>query len=239
MYPDWLTDGVALPTGSLGELLGTARAMVPAGLLADSELDDDVAQAARFGYHHLWLDGLHRIGWFAQEAGRDEELPAAFWARLAAAAHQMDFPEFVPFCLGKARRLPRQDFDDQNAAFATLPVGFGPAWRQENDVLTSLCEQVADAVRAAVPDAAPLLAAGEVRPLRARLADAGADGEIGGTVERLLYAGFELAFAVVTGVDLPAGKREHAWALIATNRFFVQVTGWQPPASSATVWWRY
>ena len=75
--------------------------------------------------------------------------------------------------------------------------------------------------------------------MRARLAEAKADTEIGGAVERLLYSGFELAFDVVTGLDLPASKRAHAWAFIATNRFRVQVTDWQPPSSNATVWWRY
>src|SRR5947207_6965586 len=170
MVPDWLAVGASPPDGTVEELLTAAQALVPPDLLAESGLADEVAECAKMSYFHLWMNSLQDVGWFAQEAGRDADLPREFWLRVAAAAVRMSFPEFVPYCLGKAQGRPRKDIPDLVAALPTMPVALGPAWPQRADELKVRCDRAAGLLRAADPQVGSLLAAVEVDPLSARLA---------------------------------------------------------------------
>lgn len=237
MYPAWLTPSAAAPSGGIEDQLMAAQRLVPEGLLADSGLADDLTECADDGYHHFWMNSLQDVGWFAQENGRDGELPQEFWLRVATAASMMDFPEFVPYCLGKARGLPRQDIPDVMAAFATMPAALGAAWRQQNAELAQLCDRAAEELRVADPDTVPLLEAGDLKALRTRLVDSGALERAAG-LGSLMAEAFDGLIACATAKDFPEERAAHAWAVIATNPYQVVLSGGLYPGTQAEVWWR-
>ncbi len=162
MYPDWLTSDLDFPTGAVSEQLAAATSLVPTDLLAEHE--EELAKLAESQYFHFWMEALQNIGIWAEKDGLDDRLPVEFWVRVANAAHDMEFPEFVPYCLGKAKRLPRQDPGDLVAAFSTLP-----AVVQVDGALRSACVEAADLLRAQDPVASELLAAVDLEGIATHL----------------------------------------------------------------------
>jgi len=238
VYPAWLTDNIQCPDGGLEEHLSAARALIPAGLLADSGLGEELDQCRELGIRHFWMNYLQDVGWYAQENGRDSELRGEFWIRVAQAAHHMGFPEFVPYCLGKAHGLPRQDVPDLMAAFATLPVALGDSFRSDHRDLARLCNKAAKQLRKADRATGPLTEAGEVRPLSAQLTESKALDRAGDALSRLFSEAFDDLFSLATSEDFPAAHVDHAWAIIATNPFAVRLGGGLASITYADVWWR-
>lgn len=237
MLPAWLTPSDPTPDGDIRDQLLAAQRLIPEGLLADSGLADVMTECADDGYHHFWMNSLQDVGWFAQENGRDGELPREFWLRVATAASMMDFPEFVPYCLGKARGLPRQDIPEVMAAFATMPVALGAAWRQHNPELAQLCDRASEELRLADPETGPLLEAGQLEALSTRLVESGALERAGG-LGSLMAEAFDGLIACATAKDFPEERAAHAWAVIATNPYQVVLGGGLFPGTRAEVWWR-
>lgn len=237
MFPTWLTPTVPVPSENLRGHLTAAEGLIPKNLLRDSGLARDLRECASDGQHHFWMNSLQDVGWFAQENGRDGELPPQFWVHVATAAGMMDFPQFVPYCLGKARGLPRQDVPDLMAAFATMPVALGPVWRRQHDELARTCDSAAADLRRADPATAPLIDAGDLRTLSNRLADGGALDRAE-EISELMADVFDSLIACATAEDFPEDRADHAWAVIATNPFRVVVSKGLFPATHAEVWWR-
>ena len=237
MYPAWLTPSEPVPSDGLEDHLIAAQRLIPANLLDDSGLAQDLAECADDGYNHFWMNTLQDVGWFAQENGRDNELPPEFWVRVATAASIMEFPEFVPYCLGKARGLPRQDIPDVMAAFATMPVALDPAWRNQYAELAQLCDTAAGELRTADPEATPLIQGGDVRALSRRLVESGAL-ERAGQLGSLMAEAFDGLIACATAKDFPEEHADHAWAVIATNPYQVVLSDGMYPGTRAEVWWR-
>ncbi|MFC7247121.1 hypothetical protein ACFQO7_31995 [Catellatospora aurea] len=234
MVPDWLADHALPPEGTVEELLAAAQSLIPLDLLSESGLGEELTECARFAYLHLWMNGLQDVGWFAQETGRDMELPREFWLRLAAAAFGMGLPEFVPYCLGKAQGRPRRDIPDLIAALATMPLALGPAWPREAGELRLQCDRAANLLRMTDSQLHSLLMVGEVQPLSVQLTATGFPESI----DEVLSESFDDLFALVTSPAFPERCAEHAWAVIATNRFRVALSSGSFPGTCAVVWWR-
>lgn len=232
MYPEWLTRDLEFPAGNLHQQLTAATALVPADVLTGSKQADDLAELAEDQTFHFWMDTLHYIGVWAEENGLDDQLPVEFWLRVASAADLMQFPQFVPYCLGKAKRLPSQDPGDLVAALSTLP-----AVVQVDGSLRSVCVQVADLIRTQDPAAGALLDAVDLDALATHLR-AGAYDAIGPDVSPLLSDAFDDLFALAVREDFPAQYSRHSWAVIGANPFRVVLGGGLFPSTEAEVWWR-
>jgi hypothetical protein len=232
MFPDFLTADLTFSEGTLREHLTAASAMVPEGLLTASGLRKDLRECIDLGYNHFWMNSLQDIGAWAEEAGRDAELPAEFWVHVAQAAYSMEFPEFMPYCLGKAQGWPRQDPGDLNAAFATLPKVDGMS-RQ----LRKASRQAAKALRQDSLAAKTVLDQRDLEGLAEHLRS-GAYDRLGEKLSKIFSAAFDESFALVTAKDFPAENRAHAWAIIGPNPFRVVVGGGLMPITHAEVWWR-
>jgi hypothetical protein len=232
MFPDFLTADLTFPEGTLRGHLTAAGVMVPEDLLTASGLGQDLRECIDLGYDHFWMNSLQDIGSWAEEAGRDAELPAEFWVRVAQAAYTMEFPEFMPYCLGKAQGWPRQDPGDLIAALATLPEVDGMS-RQ----LRKASHQVAKILRHDSPTARTMLDQGDLEGLAEHLRS-GAYDRLGEKLSKIFSAAFDESFALVTAKGFPAENRAHAWAIIGPNRFRVVVGGGLMPITHAEVWWR-
>ena len=232
MFPAFLTADLTFPEDTLRGHLTTAGAMVPEGLLTASGLRQDLRECIDLGYNHFWMNSLQDIGSWAEQAGRDAALPAEFWVRVAQAAYAMEFPEFMPYCLGKAQGRPRQDPGDLIAAFATLPQVDGMS-RQ----LREASRQVATILRRDSPAAKTMLDQGDLEGLAEHLRS-GAYDRLGEELSEIFSAAFDESFALVTAKDFPAENHAHAWAIIGPNPFKVVVGGGLMPITHAEVWWR-
>src|SRR5688572_23774248 len=82
--------------------LEAAEALVAPDIIEKTEAGNNLAECRRSGWNHFWMTTLQDIGKAVEKAHQDELLPVDFWLHLARAAQQMDFPEFVPYFLGKA-----------------------------------------------------------------------------------------------------------------------------------------
>lgn len=232
MYPEWLTRDLEFPDGNLQQQLTAATALIPANLVAGSKQQDDLAELAESQTFHFWMDTLHYVGVWAEENGVDDQLPVEFWLRVATAAHGMEFPEFVPYCLGKARRLPRQDPGDVVAAFSTMP-----AVVEVEEGLRSACVEAAQLIRDQDPAAGALLDAVDLDGIAAHLR-AGAYDDIGQDVSPLLSDAFDDLFELAVSPEFPAQHSRHAWAVIGANPFRVVLGDGLFPSTHAEVWWR-
>ncbi|WP_147133900.1 hypothetical protein [Stackebrandtia albiflava] len=220
------------PAGGLTVQLAEARAMLPDGLLEESGWADELAQCMESEYRHLTMDALQMIGVHAEAEGRDSELPAEYWLRIAQAAHQMDFPAFVPYCLGKARRLPRQDPADVMAAYATMPRVI-----DVDDALRKPCAVAAETIRRDDPAAEEWLETPDLTALARHLRD-GAFDRMGRELSESFSGVFDDLFAAVCDPDFPADRSGHGWAVIGANPFRVVFSDGLLPVSEAEVWWR-
>lgn len=232
MYPEWLTAGLAFPDGSLVEHLTAAKDLVPEALLDESGQAVEVAQCIDDGYNHLWMNALHFVGHWADEVGRDGELPPEFWVRVAQAAHAMEFPEFVPYCLGKAKGFPRQDPGDLMAAFSTMPSVV-----EVPEELRELCLEAAEHLRDDDPSTARTLDSVDLDALADHLR-AGAYDRLGEPLSELFSDAFDDLFALVTSPEFPAERSKHAWAVIGPNPFRVVLGDGMFPSTEAQPWWR-
>ncbi|MGA8117369.1 MAG: hypothetical protein WCA46_27350 [Actinocatenispora sp.] len=237
MYPAWLLDGIASYDGALTDQLGAAQQLVPEALLVRSGLAEDVRGCAEDGYNHLWLDALCQVGRFAEAQDRDDELPPEFWARLAQAAHVQEFPQFVPYCLGKAQRLPRQDPADLIAAFVTMPAALGRRWSEYPMELEAQRSRAETVLRENEPDCVGRIDAGDLTGLAGLLRAGGYDRN-GQVLSTAFSEAFDDLFEVVAAKDFPAERAAHAWAVIGTNPFTVVLGGGLSSLSGAEVWWR-
>ncbi|GAA4079369.1 hypothetical protein [Actinomadura miaoliensis] len=232
MLPEFLTADLTFPEGTVREQLAIAGTLVPGTLLAASGLADELRECAEEGLYHFWMNTLQDIGVWAEENGRDAELPPGFWVRVAQAAHGMEFPEFVPYCLGKAQGWPRRDPADVMAAFATLP---------EVDGMTSELRAASDRVAGLLADddpaVEPLLAAGDLEGLADHLRS-GAYDRLGEELSEVFSAAFDEVFALVTSKGFPFEHRAHAWAIIGANPFRVVLDEGLVSLTHAEVWWR-
>lgn len=232
MYPDWLTADVTFPDGSLEGQLKAAQELVPESLLHDSGQAEELAECSEAGFYHLWMDTLHFIGVVAEGQGRDHELPAEFWVRVARAAHSMEFPQFVPYCLGKSKGLERQDPGDLIAAFSTMPdIVDVPVELRDS------CVAAADLLREDDPSTIRMFEATDLGMLAAHLRG-GAYDRLGGELSGLFSDAFDDLFALVTHPDFPAEHAKHAWAVIGPNSFRVVLRGGLFAITEAEPWWR-
>jgi hypothetical protein len=232
MYPEWLTANLSFPSGNLEQQLTAAKDLVPVGLLADSGQAEELAQCTEFGYNHFSMSTLQFVGVWAEENGRDGELPPEFWVRVAQAAHGMYFPEFVPYCLGKAQGWPRQDPADVMAAFCMMP-----AVAPVDGELRSLCDNAARHVRDDDPATATMLDNVALGALAEHLRS-GAYDRLGPELSPLFSEAFDDLFELVTSDRFPAERTAHAWALIGPNPFQVVLEDGPFIATRAEVWWR-
>lgn len=232
MSPDWLTAGLTFPDGDLVEYLTTATELVPEPLRNDSGQTAELAVCIADGHHHFWMNALHFIGHWADEVGRDDELPTEFWVRVAQAAHTMQFPEFVPYCLGKAQRFPHQDAGDLMAAFSTLPSVVEVTEELHHD-----CFEVAEHLRNDDPRAAAMLDSLDLEALAAHLRH-GAYARIGEPLSELFSDAFDELFQLVTSPSFPSEHAKHAWAVIGPNPFRVVLSDGMFPTTEAQPWWR-
>ncbi|KAA5836335.1 hypothetical protein ABT337_28190 [Saccharopolyspora hirsuta] len=228
MYPDWLTAGLTFPDGGLVEHLTAATELVPEALRNDSGQAAELADCIADGYHHFWMNALHLIGHWADEVGRADELPTEFWVRVAQAAHAVEFPQFVPYCLGKAKGFPHQDPGDLMAAFSTLPSVV-----EVPEDLRELCLEAADHLH----DDDPATSRMGLDELAAHLRD-GAYDRLGEPLSELFSDAFDDLFPLVTSQDFPAEHAEHAWAVIGANPFRVVLGDGMFPTTEAHPWWR-
>ncbi|MER7078974.1 hypothetical protein [Saccharopolyspora kobensis] len=227
-----MTAGLTFPDGGLVEHLTTATELVPDEVRHDSGQAAELADCIADGYYHFWMDALHYIGHWADEVGRDDELPTEFWTRVVQAASAMEFPQFVPYCLGKAQGFPRQDPGDLMAAFSTLPsVVEVPGGLRE------LCLEAADHLREDDPAAARMLDAVDLGALSAHLRD-GAYDRLGEALSELFSDAFDDLFQLVTAPEFPAEQAKHAWAVIGPNPFRVVLGDGMFPTTEAEPWWR-
>ena len=235
MVPEFLIEGIAVPDGTIPEQLAAAQALVPDQLLMDSGQVDELRQCADLSYYHFWMNALQHVGIWAEAHGRDAELPAEFWVRIAQAAYDMKFPEFIPYCLGKSRGLPARDPADVMAAFATLPElnGLG-------DDLRAASRRAAGLLRQDSPEAGPLLDRGDLAGLAAHLRS-GAYDRVGEELSTLFSEAFDELFDYVTDADFPEEHQAHFWAVAGPNQFMVAL-GEEGTLFSlmtfAQVWWR-
>jgi len=232
MYPEWLVKDIDFPAGSLPEQLAAATALVPAEVLAGSGQADEVAESAKDQMFHFWMDTLQYVGVWAEENGVDDQLPVEFWLRVATAADAMEFPQFVPYCLGKAHRLPKQDPADLTAAFSTLP-----AVVPVDGKLRSACDKAAKLIRRNDRSLGDRLDAVDLDAVAAHLR-AGAYDKLGPKLSPLLSETFDDLFEVAARKDFPAEHSRHAWAVIGPNPFRVMVGAGLYPSTYADVWWR-
>jgi len=238
MYPAWLLDGLEIPAGPIEEQLRAAQDLVPATLIEDRGAAEELRQCESLSFYHLWMSTLCQIGWYAEEHDRDEELPTEFWLRAAQAAHAMSYPEMVPYALGKAKRLPRRGIPDLMAAFATMPATFDPQPGADFADPAELCDRAADVLASADPVIEPLIDAGDLAALAARLHKHGIPDVASATLEELFAEAFDGLFATVTHPDFPAEHADHAWAVINTNPFQVVLNDGLLITTRAVVWWR-
>ncbi|GLW62803.1 hypothetical protein Arub01_10470 [Actinomadura rubrobrunea] len=232
MLPDFLIADLTFPEGTVREQLAAAGALVPAALLDASGLADELRECAEDGQHHFWMNTLQDIGVWAEENGRDAELPAEFWVRVAQAAHALELPEFLPYCLGKAHGWPRRDFVDAMAAFATLPEVDGLTGE-----LRAASHRAAELLCDDDPAAAPLVDAGDLEAVAGHLRS-GAYDRLGDELSELYSAAFDELFALVTRKGFPADHRACAWAVIGANPFRVVLDEGLVSQTHAEVWWR-
>ncbi|MGH3387645.1 MAG: hypothetical protein ACRDOO_02055 [Actinomadura sp.] len=232
MYPEWLVSGLSFPREGIEAQLLAAKALVPAKLLAGSGLAEDLSECFNDGYHHFAMNTLQDIGIWAEANGLDGELPQEFWVRIAAAAHSMEFPQFVPYCLGKAQRLPRQDPGDLMAAFATLPRIDGVTGD-----LRSLSDRAAETLRRGDPATTGMIENGDLAALADRLRN-GTYDRLGEELSESFSEAFDDLFALAAGEGFPAEHAKHAWAVIGPNQFRVVLGGGLFALTSADVWWR-
>ncbi|MER5388331.1 hypothetical protein [Saccharopolyspora sp. NPDC002686] len=227
-----MTAGLTFPHGDLVEHLTTATELVPEALRSDSGQTAELAGCIADGYHHFWMNALHFIGHWADEVGRDGELPTEFWVRVAQAAQAMQFPEFVPYCLGKAQRFPHQDVGDLMAAFSTLPSIVEIPRELHHD-----CYEVAEHLRADDPATVDMLESVDLDALAAHLRN-GAYDRLGEPLSELFSDAFDDLFQLVTSPSFPAEHAKHAWAVIGPNPFRVVLSGGMFPTTEAQPWWR-
>lgn len=232
MYPQWLLTGLSFPDGDIEQQLRAARALVPAKLMADCGLEPELADCLESGHFHFALECAQNIGIWAEGNDQDGELPPEFWARLASAADGMSFPQFVPYCLGKAHRLPGQDAGDLMAAFATLPQVDGVG-----EQLRSWSDQAAATLRRGDPATIELIANRDLDALAARLRE-GTYDRLGQELSESFSEAFDDLFELVVDPKFPAEHRKHAWAVIGANTFRVVLGGGLLPLTEAEVWWR-
>jgi len=232
MLPDFLYAGLTFPEDTLEQHLTAAGALVPEELMSASGWGPEISECIDQGYHHLWMNTLQDVGLWAEEAGRDAELPAEFWVRIAAAASGMEFPEFMPYCLGKAQGWPKQDPADVMAAFATLPDVAGMS-RQ----LHEATGRVAQVLRKDSREAGAMLDRGDLTGLSEHLRS-GAYDRVGPKVSEPFSDAFDGLFELVTAKSFPEEHRAHAWAVIGGNPFKVVLGDGLMPLTYAEVWWR-
>ncbi|MGW5645546.1 hypothetical protein ACWEV3_18565 [Saccharopolyspora sp. NPDC003752] len=232
MYPTWLTADLVFPEGNLVEHLTAATELVPESLLDDSGQAVEIAECIDDGYNHFWMNALHFVGHWADEAGRADELPTEFWLRVAQAAHAMEFPEFVPYCHGKAKGLPHQDPGDLMAAFSTMPSVV-----EVSGELRELCLAAAEHLLTDDPSTAQMLDEIDLDALAAHLRN-GAYDRLGEHLSELFSDAFDDLFELVTSPDFPAERAKHAWAVIGPNPFRVVLGEGMFPNTEAEPWWR-
>lgn len=232
MYPEWLIEGLSFPQAGIEENLRAAKSLVLDEILAGSGLAADLAECLESGYYHFTMNTLQDIGIWAGANGREAELPREYWVRIAAAAHAMQFPQFVPYCLGKAQGLPPRDLGDLMAAFATLPQIDGM-----KDGLRGLSDRAAEILRSGDPATMEMIAELDLAALADRLRD-GTYDRLGKDLSEVFSEAFDDLFRLVVDLDFPAKYREHAWAIIDTNPFQVVLGGGILPLTFAEVWWR-
>ncbi|WP_327638683.1 hypothetical protein OHB24_10015 [Kribbella sp. NBC_00482] len=232
MYPEWLMAGLEFPSADLRGHLTRAGELVPAEVLAGSGQAEELAEVVEDGANHFWMDTLHYVGVWAEANGLDEQLPVEFWLHVASAADGMEFPEFVPYCLGKAHRLPSQDPGDLVAAVSTLP-----AVVEVDGAVRSSCSAVADLLRNHDPATAAMIEAVDLDAIATHLRG-GAYDAIGPDVSPILSDSFDDLFGVAARKDFPAEHSRHAWAIIGPNPFKVAVGAGLYPSTHAEVWWR-
>ncbi|MEU5849185.1 hypothetical protein [Saccharopolyspora shandongensis] len=222
-----MTAGLTFPAaGTLVQYLTAAKDLVPESLLHDSGQADELADE----YNAIWLDTLHFIGHWAEEAGRDGELPTDFWMNLVRAARTMAFSQFVPYCLGKAKGLPRQDAGDLMAAFSMLPSVV-----EVPEKLRECCLKAAGHIRDDDPFAAQMLDTVDLDALAEHLR-AGAYDRLGEFLSELFSDVFDDLFELVTRPDFPAEQAKYAWAVIGPNPF--RLTLGNNTSVEAEPWWR-
>ena len=235
MVPDFLLDDLSVPGGSISEQLAAAQALVPEQLLTDSGQDDEIRTCVELEYYHFWMNALQHVGMYAEQSGLDAELPAEFWIHVAAAAHLMEFPEFVPYLLGKAKGLEWQDPLDAMAAFVTMPELAGMP-----DDLRGMSRRAADLIRRHAAEAGPMLDQGDLNGLAEHMRS-GAYEEISEDLSILYSDAFDELYGYVTDPSFPEEHRAHFWAIVGANQFVVQL-GEEGTlfalTTHAEVWWR-
>jgi hypothetical protein len=232
MVAKWLMDGIDFPEGTLPEHLEAARELMPASLLEEAGMTEELAACVESEYRHFTLDCLQMTGSWAEEAGRDAELSVEFWVRLALAANQMFFPELPPYCLGKAQRRPKRDPADLAASVATLPQAV-----ELPEGLKDACDEAARMIREADSAMVGPLERSDLAVLSGRLRD-GLFDTIGPEFSSLFSEAFDDLFAAVTDPDFPAEHAEHAWSVIAPNPFRVVLNDGLTVTTRAEFWWR-
>ena len=218
--------------------LTQAQALIPDGVLEASNNLEMAQECARSGYNHLWMATLQAVGKWLESQNEDERLPAEYWQHLARAAAQMDFPQFIPYFLGKADRRKGCDWYDVVVAIVVLQRMLPePLRAQHARAIESMTSYVS--WLETLDPANPTLFQAPVQagPLLVHLKDAPyfEDDETTQQINRGFTAMFDDVFSLVTDPALPDEMNDHAWPVIAMNTFTIDVRGM---SSRAVVWWR-
>src|SRR5262249_34698662 len=144
-------------SSALHQVLAEATAMIPSSMLErTANVGSRLQRFESEGAYASWMELLYKIGLYAEELGCDQDVPADYWHRVAAAASAMQFPEFVPLAQGKAEGRRRRIIGDVLGSIVVIHRVAGERWPRAFPERAALLDEIV-ALIAAVDPAYPEL----------------------------------------------------------------------------------